>query len=107
MTAQDVYDLLLTQQDVRDYLRGVEEGSETDRAAQRAMLSAIGFMRGSGIHDIMALEDPEQYATACLLRCRLLVDGATGAEAEDIRRQYNEIVLQLRYDEKNTENEVI
>lgn len=107
MTVQAIFDLILTNQDVRDYLRGVEEGSETDRAALRNMRSAIGFVRGSGVHDAMALEEPEQYATACLLRCRLLVDGATGTEAEDIRRQYNEIVLQLRYDAKNTENEVI
>lgn len=108
MKAQEVLDLLLlTQQDVRDYLLGVEEGSQTDRNAQRNMRSAIGFVRGGGIHDAMAIEEPDQYATACLLRCRLLTDGLTGKDAEDVEHQYNAVILQLRYHEKNNEEEVI
>ena len=105
MTAVEILGLIGSQDDVRRYLRGVEAGSETDQDAQRAMLAAIRSMPGAGIYDAMAKAEPELYAQACLMLCRLWTDAEDGAE-EKIMRQYNAIILQLRYHEKNVKEEV-
>lgn len=102
MTAQEILSLIGSQQDVRNFLRGVEEGSETDKDAQRAMLAAIRFMAGAGVYDAMAAAEPELYGQACLMLCQLWTDGPD----PDIERQYNAIVLQMRYHEKNVKEEV-
>lgn len=105
MTASEILSLIITQEDVRNYLRGVEEGSETDKDAQRTMLTAIRFMPGAGVYDAMAAAEPELYAQACLLLCRMWTDAEDGME-EKILRQYNAIILQLRYHKKNAKTEV-
>lgn len=105
MTASEILSLIGSQDDVRNYLRGVEEGSETDRDAQRAMLAAIRFMPGAGVYDAMAKAEPELYAQACLLLCRLWADAEDGVE-EKITRQYYALINQLRYHEKNVKEEV-
>lgn len=105
MTAAEILSLISTQDDVRNYLRGVEKGSETDKDAQRTMLTAIRFMPGAGIYDAMAKAEPELYAQACLMLCRLWADAEDGVE-EKIMRQYNAIILQLRHHEKNVKEEV-
>jgi len=81
---------------VRNYLRGLEEGSETAKDAERAMLSAIEDMQESDVPDTAAERRPNLYAQAALLLCRLRTD-AEDADAEKIERQYNGIVLKLRY----------
>lgn len=100
MDAQGVLALLGGEPAVREYLRGIEEGSEADKDAQRSMLAAIESMRAGGVHDVMATVKPRLYAQACLLLCRLWSDAEDTSEAS-ITRQHNAIVLQLRYDEKN------
>lgn len=102
MTAEAVLSLIGGEGSVRNYLRGIEEGSETDKDAQRSMLAAISGMRAGGVYGIMAQWEPALYAQACLLMCRLWVDAEDG-KAPEIIRQYNSIVLQLRYDERNVE----
>ncbi|MBR3797143.1 MAG: hypothetical protein IKK34_14120 [Clostridia bacterium] len=102
MTAKEILSKIGSQQDVRNFLRGVEEGSEMDLDAQRAMLAAIRFMPGAGVYDAMAAAEPELYAQACLMSCQLWTDGYD----PDIERQMNAIVLQLRYHEKNIKEEV-
>lgn len=81
---------------VRNYLRGLEDGSETAKDAERAMLSAIEDMQDSGVPDDAARRRPNLYAQGALLLCRLRTD-AEDADAEKIERQYNGIVLKLRY----------
>lgn len=104
MTAQEVLSLLGGQQCVRDYLRGIDEESETDRDARRAMLGAIHSMRAGGIHDVMAEVAPELYAQAALMLCRMWTDAEDGV-AEKIVTQYQSLCLQLRYDEHNEEDD--
>lgn len=99
--AQEVLDELLGGvSTVRDYLRGIDEGSETDRDAQRSMLAAIDSLRSAGVYDAMAEAAPEQFAQACLLLCRMWTDAEDGV-SEKLLAQYNALALQLRYDERN------
>ena len=100
MTNEEILELIGGQSAVRDYLRGVEEDSETDRDAHRAMLSAIASATASGITPAMARAEPELYGQYCLLLCRLWTDAEDGA-AEAIVRQTNVLVLQLRHDARN------
>lgn len=99
-TAQGVLELLGGISIVRDYLRGVDEGSETDKDAQRSMLAAIDTLRSAGVHDAMAAAAPEQFAQACLLLCRMWTDAEDGV-SEKLLTQYNHLALALRYDERN------
>lgn len=105
-TAKEILDKIIREDDVRVYLRGVEAGSEIDRDAQRAMLVAIAKVRGAGVHDVMADEEPALYADACLLLCRLSVD-AEDAHAADIKAQYFDDILLLRGHEKNIDEEEV
>lgn len=89
---------------VRDYLRGIEAGSEADRDAQRAILAAIASMRAAGVYPAMAEAEPELYAQAALLLCRLWTD-AEDQQADAIGRQAAGIGLQLRYDPRNVSDE--
>ena len=104
MTNAEILELLGGQAVVRDYLRGVEEGSETDRDAERSMLAAISAASAAGIRPKMAAAEPELYAQYCLLRCRLYADAAD-EQAAMIERQSNAILHQLRYDPRNDETE--
>ena len=101
MTNAEVLEILGGQAVVRDYLRGVGEGSETDRDAERAMLAAIASAGAAGVLPAMAAAEPELYAQYCLLRCRLWTD-AEDANVAAIERQTNAILHQLRSDERNT-----
>lgn len=102
-SAQEVLNLLGGVDAVRNYLRGIEPGSETDQDAQRSMLAAIAMLRGSGgVHDVMAVCEPELYAQAALLRCRMWTD-AEDMKAEEIQAQIDQIILDLCYDERNKE----
>lgn len=100
MTNADILEALGGQDIVRDYLRGVEEDSETDRDAERAMLAAIASATAAGVLPAMAAAEPELYAQYCLLRCRLWSD-AEDANVAAIERQTNAILYQLRSDERN------
>lgn len=100
MTTDAVLAHISREDDVRNYLRGVEAGSETDKDAQRSMLAAIEYMRGSGVYDAMAMACPYLYGQACLILCRMWTD-CEDSEAPKLERQYNAIILSLRYDEKN------
>ena len=102
MTNAQILQLLGGQQTVRDYLRGVEEGSEADRDAQRAMLAAIARVRAGGVADSMAQEQPELYADACLKLCAASAD-TDAASASALERQAQGIILLLRTDTKNDE----
>ena len=100
MTNEEILELIGGQDIVRDYLRGVEEDSETDRDAQRAMLAAIASAGAAGVKPAMAAAEPQLYAQYCLLRCRLWSD-AEDDRADAIMRQSNAILHQLRTDERN------
>ena len=100
MSAQEVLEILGGQEAVRVYLRGVDPGSEVGRDAQRSMLAAIAAMRGAGVQDAMAQAEPELYAQACLLLCRMWTDAEDGA-AEKIVDQFRSAMLALRYDNRN------
>jgi len=100
MTADAVLALITEEDDVRNYLRGVEAGSETDKDAQRSMLAAIEYMRGGGVYDAMAEACPYLYGQACLILCRMWTD-CEDSEAPKLERQYNAILLSLRHNEKN------
>lgn len=101
MTAQEILDAYLGgQAAVRAYLRGVEAGGETDLDAQRAMLTAIRSLTAAGVDAHMAGLEPELYAQACLLLCRLWTDAEDGASAA-ILGQYRALLWQLRYDPRN------
>lgn len=100
MTTDAVLALIADEDDVRNYLRGVEAGSETDKDAQRSMLAAIEAMRGGGVYDAMAKACPYLYGQACLIKCRMWTDCEDG-EAPKLERQFSAILLALRYDEKN------
>ena len=89
---------------VRDYLRGVEPGSETDRDAMRAMRAAIARMRAGGVYDVMARHEPELYGDACLALCQMRTDADTGA-APVLARQASDIMLLLRTDNRNNDDE--
>lgn len=102
MTNEEVLDLLGGQECVRNYLRGIEADSETDRDARRSMLAAIASARAAGIYPAMASAEPELYAQYCLLRCRLWSDAEDGSTGQ-ILAQSNAICHQLRYDDRNTE----
>ena len=100
MTTDAVLALIADEDDVRNYLRGVEAGSETDKDAQRSMLAAIEYMRGGGVYDAMAKACPYLYGQACRILCRMWTDCEDG-EAPKLERQFSAILLALRYDEKN------
>lgn len=100
MSARDVLALIGGQDAVRAYLRGIEAGSETDRDAERTMIAAIDSMRAADIRDAMAEASPELYAQAALLLCRMWTDAEDGV-ADKIIAQYNRVILNLRYDERN------
>jgi len=100
MTTDAVLALITEEDDVRNYLRGVEAGSETDKDAQRSMLAAIEYMRGGGVYDAMAEACPYLYGQACLILCRMWTD-CEDSEARGLERQYNAILLSLRHNEKN------
>lgn len=100
MSAQEILNKIGGQEAVREYLRGVEAGSETDLDARRAMLTAIGSLRSAGVYDVMADAEPDIYAQCCLLLCRMWTDAEDGV-SEKILYQYTHLMLQLRYDERN------
>lgn len=100
MTTDAVLALITEEDDVRNYLRGVEAGSETDKDAQRSMLAAIEYMRGGGVYDAMAEACPYLYGQACLILCRMWTD-CEDSEAPKLERQVNAILLSLRHNEKN------
>lgn len=102
MTNQEILEALGGQSIVRDYLRGVEAGSETDRDAERSMLAAIAGATAAGILPVMAEAEPALYAQYCLLRCRLFADAEDDREPQ-ITRQANALALQLRLDPRNIE----
>lgn len=105
MTTEDVLGLIGGEEDVRNFLRGVEPGSEMDKDALRAMKTAIERLREGGVCDEMARHRPYLYGQACLTQCELLTD-AQGAEADRLERLYNSMLLQLRHSRHNHENEV-
>lgn len=103
MSAQEILDTCLGGQEViRRYLRGVDPGSETDEDALRAMLAAIRSLIAAGVGEHMATLEPELFGQACLLLCRMWTDAEDGV-TEKIMMQYREIVWQLRYDDRNTQ----
>lgn len=104
ITAQEVLDQLGGQQIVRDYLRGVEKGSETDYDARRSMLAAIAYLRGAKVWAAMAKAEPELYAQACLMIARKWTD-AEDAAAPAIDRQVSGLIFMLRHDERNLREE--
>lgn len=104
MSNEQVLELIGGQAAVREYLRGVEADSETDRDARRAMLAAIASARAAGIYPAMAEAEPELYAQYCLMQCRLWTD-AEDAAADAIMRQHNALCLQLRHDSRNINEE--
>lgn len=104
--ASEILDILGGESIVRNYLRGLEDGSETALDAKRAMLSAIEELQSNEVPDRMAEISPNLYATACLLRCGQDTDSDYG-NADAIERRYNGIVLKLRHDPRGKEeNEV-
>lgn len=105
MDAESVLALIGGQQDVRAYLRGLEEGSEADRDAERAMLAAIASIRAAGVRDAMAEAEPRLYGQAALLFCRMWTD-CEDAGAAAISQQIHPLILALRYDERNVKEEV-
>lgn len=104
MTAQQVLDQLGGQKIVRDYLRGVEADSETDRDAQRSMLAAIAYLRGAKVWAAMAKAEPELYAQACLMIARKWTD-AEDAAAPAIDRQVSGLIFMLRHHKQNIREE--
>lgn len=98
--AEATLELLGGQETVRAYLRGLEEGSEADADARRAMLAAIGAAEAAGIQPVMARHEPYLYGQYCLLLCRLWADAEDGAEPA-ITRQAHSLCLQLRNDPRN------
>ena len=104
MTNDEVLELLGGQAAMREYLRGVEEGSETDKDARRAMLAAISSARAAGVYPAMAVAEPELYAQYCLMQCRMWTD-AEDAAADAIMRQHSAFCLQLRHDPRNVSDE--
>ena len=53
MEKEKIIALIGGNETVRDYLRGIEPGSEADRDAMRAMRAAIARMRAGGVRDVM------------------------------------------------------
>ena len=104
MTNAEVLEIIGGMTPVRDYLRGIEEGSEADWDAHRAILAAIGSARAAGVYPAMAVAEPEQYAQYVLLLCRLWTD-AEDQRADAIGRQAAGLCLQLRYDKRNVSDE--
>ena len=96
---------IMKEDDVRNYLRGVEVDSEIDKDAKRSMLAAIEYMRGGGVYDAMASACPYLYGQACLILCRMWTD-CEDSEAPKLERQLSAILLSLRYNEKNVKEEV-
>ena len=104
MTTDEVLLLIGGEAVVRDYLRGVEPGSETDRDAMRAMRAAIARMRAGGVCDVMAQYEPELYGDACLALCQMRTD-ADVQSAPVLARQASDIMLLLRTDNRNNDDE--
>lgn len=104
MTTDEVLTLIGGEAVVRDYLRGVEPGSETDRDAMRAMRAAISRMRAGGVCDVMARHEPELYGDACLALCQMRTDADTQS-APVLARQASDIMLLLRTDNRNNDDE--
>lgn len=103
MTTDDVLTLIGGEAVVRDYLRGVEPGSEIDRDAMRAMRAAIARMRAGGVRDAMAEYEPELYGDACLALCQMRTDADTQS-APVLARQASDIMLLLRTDKRNIDD---
>lgn len=104
MCAEDVLAAISGLTDVRAYLRGLEEGSEAVKDAERALLAAIGAIRAAGVYDAMAKAEPKLYGQAALLFCRMWTD-CEDAGAAAIAQQINPIILMLRWDERNVKEE--
>ena len=105
MNARTLIDTYLSGQErVRRYLRGVEEGSELDQEAMDNMEAAVESLRAAGVYDAMAARAPKLYAAAALLFCRQLTDAEDSAQ-EDIYAQHVRLVLQLRYDSHNIQED--
>lgn len=104
MTAQEALKLIGGQDTVRAYLRGVEAESDMDRDAARAMRAAIAAVRGADVHDAMIKAEPDLFAQACLLLCRLWTDAEDGAAAP-IAMQYNAVMQLLKNDPRNKQEE--
>ena len=100
MTPDAVLADIMNEDDVRNYLRGVEAGSEIDQDAKRSMLAAIEAMRAGGVYDAMAKACPYLYGQACLIQCRMWTD-CEDDDAPKLERQFSAILLMLRYSEEN------
>lgn len=98
MSNDEILTLIGGEDAVRDYLRGVEPGSELDRDAQRNMLAAISMVRAGGVHDGMAQLEPELYGAACLAYCGMMTDGDNRADDE---RTAAMMIRMLRTDSRN------
>ena len=104
--AGEILALISKEKDVRNYLRGIEEGSEADEDAKRAMLAAIEEMQAGGVPDGAAKTAPSLYAQGALLLCQINTDAAA-EDIERLERRVNGITLQLRHDpEAKKETEV-
>lgn len=103
MDKQEILDAIGDVQAVHDYLRGIEPGSEADRDAMRAMRAAIDYLRGGGVHDVMATVAPDLYGDTCLAYCQLRTD-ADAALASVLRAQIADGIAILRSDSKNIDD---
>lgn len=95
--ASEILTQIANEKDVRNYLRGLETGSEADEDAKRAMLASIEEMQAGGVPDGAAKTAPHLYAQGALLLCQINTDADAG-DIEKLERRLNGIVLQLRHD---------
>lgn len=103
MDKEEILEAIGGVQTVRDYLRGIEPGSEADRDALRAMRAAIDRLRAGGVHDVMATVMPDLYGDTCLAYCQLRTD-ADEALAPVLRAQLTDGIVILRSDSKNIDD---
>ena len=61
-------------------------------------------MRAGGVCDVMARHEPELYGDACLALCQMRTDADT-TSAPVLARQASDIMLLLRYDNRNNDDE--
>ena len=104
MEKEKIIALIGGNETVRDYLRGIEPGSEADRDAMRAMRAAIARMRAGGVRDVMAEHEPDLYGDACLALCQMRTD-ADAQSAPVLAQVASDIMLLLRTDEHNNDEE--
>lgn len=106
MTLEAVLEAIGGTQAARDYMQGIVEGTEQARNADRALRSAIHYIRGAGIRDGMALAQPELYAQAAF---SLAADWSEtlGNAQEGTRTPVpigaRSLLVQMRYAKENRE----